>query len=80
MPVAGVRVAVRQVGRADPALPKAHRSQALQVRRLREVLCPERPPRSPHEATPAQAAAPQVIKLMNDDKPITLILLTYLYR
>lgn len=54
MPVAGVRVAVRAVRRADAALPQAHRRQAVQVRGLRAFLRQERPPGAAHEAAPPE--------------------------
>lgn len=39
----GVRVEFRAVGRADPALPEAHRRQTVPVRGVRAVLRPVRP-------------------------------------
>lgn len=51
MPVARMRVAVRQVGRADATLPKAHGRQTVQVHRLRAELCTQRSPGAAHEAT-----------------------------
>lgn len=50
VPVARVWVAFRSLGRADTALPQAHRSQAVQVHRLRALFRAVRPPRAAHEA------------------------------
>lgn len=49
-----VRLALRPFGRADPALPQAHRRQALQVQGVRPLLRPIRPPRPAHEEAHAQ--------------------------
>lgn len=47
-----LRLALCPLGRTHPPLPQAHRRQALQVRRLRALLLPLRPPGPAHEAAP----------------------------
>lgn len=54
VPVARVRVEVREVGRTDPPLPKAYWRETLQVRRLRKVVRKVGSLSATHEATPAQ--------------------------
>ncbi|VEN34724.1 unnamed protein product [Callosobruchus maculatus] len=54
MPVAGMRMAVREVRRADPPLQEAHRRQTVQMRRLRKVVREVGPPGAPHEAPSTQ--------------------------
>ena len=47
----GLRLEVRQVGRADPSLQEAHGGQAVPVQDVREGLLPVRPPgAAPEEA------------------------------
>lgn len=58
MPLAGVRVAIRPIGRVDTSLPETHRSQAVQVCGLRAVLRAIRPPCAAYEEAPPQG--PQV--------------------
>jgi len=40
---------VRQVGRADPALPETHRPETVQVPPVLQVFLQKRPPVAPHE-------------------------------
>ena len=56
-----MRVALRPLGRAHAPLPQAHRRQALQVRRVREIVRAQRSSSAAHEATPAQAACQVMI-------------------
>lgn len=53
MSMAGVRVEIRAVGRANPPLPQAHRRETVQVCRLRALLRPLRPPRLAYETASA---------------------------
>lgn len=53
----GVRVAVRALRRADPALPQTHGRQTLPLPPLRALLLALRPPRAPRQA-PRVAAKP----------------------
>ena len=49
-----IHIIVPQVWRADPTLPEAHRSQALQMQSVWAEFRQVRPPRPPHEETHAK--------------------------
>lgn len=51
-----LRLEIRPLRRADPALPEAHGRQALPVRRLLALLLPLGSPRPAHEEAPELAA------------------------
>ena len=50
-----IHIIVPQVWRADPTLPEAHRSQALQMQSVWAEFRQVGPPRPPHEEAPIVA-------------------------
>lgn len=66
MPVAGMRMAVRQERRINSSLSEAHWREAVQVCGVRAFLRQKRPPRPAHETASSEAACQVTVPLLRN--------------